>query len=640
MSMMRAMPVLLLAAVLAAVAAPPAGAFLTFSRTDYATGTAPVAVVATEVQPGGGDDPRPMVVVANRGSDNLTLLVGDGSGTLVSAPSLSAGSQPVAIAAADLNPDVDNNHYTDLAVANRGAPDTVTLRFGTGGGSFSAPTVLTSADGIGTDPSGIAAGDFNSDGFADLAVANRGDDTVTILLADGDGGFAKTAASPIAVGDQPVALEWGWDYLYVVNRGSGTLSQIADPGGATPSVTSWSTGIGSQPVGLATIMDRAPMPKTDVLAVANYGSGTGTLLTKAFGLAQLGGSPFQVGSTPTAVTGTYDGNYVPIGNDMTFHASGLQDFAFANEATDSVTFLIQDVTSRDEPDVFRAGAGTLSTGDQPSAISQYDINGDGYFGDLAVANAGSNTVSVFMNLGQPQLTRGPAALTFGTQPRFTLSDAQDVTLTNTGGAQVKVDTVEVAGANAGDFVVSSDGCRGRRLLAGFNDTCTIRVRFAPLAAGARAATLRVVDENAVVHTTTLSGTGGELPTGPAGPAGAVGPEGPAGATGATGLPGSPGIAGASSPVVALYAGFAQDPVAARAKRSFRVRYVLTRSAYVTIDVFKGATRVRRIRQNAAAGRGSVLVSALVNGRYSLKLTAKSADAQTATDKVTLKVTPR
>ena len=88
----------------------------------------------------------------------------------------------------------------------------------------------------------------------------------------------------------------------------------------------------------------------------------------------------------------------------------------------------------------------------------------------------------------------------------------------------------------------------------------------------------------------------------------------------------------------LYAGFAQDPVTAKAKRRFRVRYVLTRSAPVTIDVLKGTKRLQRVKQTTPAGRSSVLVTALRPGKYTLKLTAKSSDAQTATDKVNLKVT--
>lgn len=633
--MPRVVLIVLALTVMAAAAAPPAGAFLTFDRTDFAAGTTPSAVIATEVKPADENGIYPMLVVANRGSGNLTVLVGDDNNNLVSAPSRAVGSQPVAIAAADLDSTTDAGHHTDLAVANRGTPDTVTLLFGTGDGNFSpTATTLGSADGIGADPSGIAAGDFNSDGFADLAVANTGDDTVTVLLGDGSGSFSKTAASPIAVGDEPVALEWGWDALYTVNRAAGTLTQIVDPGGPAPTVTPWATGIGSQPVALATRMDRAPFPKTDVLGVANYGSGTGTVLTKAFGLAQLPGSPFPAGSTPTGVTGgPFGGNSIPV-SDPFFNSSGLSDFAFSNEATDSVTFLIQDATSRDVPDAFHPGAGTLTTGDQPAAISQYDLNGDGNDGDIAVANAGSNTVSVFVNRRQPQLTRAPADLTFGTQPRFTLSDAQAVALTNTGGVQLKVDTVELTGTDPGDFVVSSDGCRGGRLLAGFDDACTIRVRFAPVGTGARTATLRIVDENSVAHTVALGGTGGDLPAGPPGAAGVTGPQGPAGEQGPAG---PRGPAGATGAVVKLYAGIAQNPLTARAGRSLRVRYVLTRSARVTLEVLRGTKRVQRVTKNAAAGRGSFRIKASAAGRYTLRLTARSADAQTSADRASLRV---
>ena len=640
----RVVQIMLATLALTVATAPPAGAaFPNFQRTDYAAGTTPSAVVAFQTKPPDGNGAYPLLVVANRGSDNLSVFAGDGNGNLVARTPVGAGDEPVAIAAGDLDSNVDTNGYTDLVVANRGVPDTINVLFGDGNGGFSAPTVLGSAQGIGTDPSGVAIGDFNNDGFADIAVANTGSDSVTVLLGNGNGGFTKTAASPIAVGDQPVAVEWGWDALYVANRGSGSLSLIADPGGVSPTVTPWTTGIGSQPVALATRMDRAPFPKTDLMAVANYGSGTTTLLQQAFSLAPLPGSPFVAGSTPAGVTGgPFAGNGVPLEQALSgFTRSGLSDYAFANEASDTVTFLVQDATSRDVADVFHPGSGVLTTGDQPAAISQYDLNGDGNDGDIAVANAGSGTVSVFINLQQAQLTRAPSAIAFpSVQPQYTLSPAYDITLTNTGGKEVRIGTVEVTGANAGDFVVSSDGCRGRYILAGFNDSCTVRVRFAPLSTGARTATLRIVDENLVAYTTTLSGVGGDLPTGPTGATGATGatgPVGPVGPVGPIGQTGPQGPPGATTFVVKLYASFAQDPVTAKAKKSFRVRYVLTRSASVTIDVLKGGKRVQRVKQAVGAGRASAPVKALKSGKYTLKLAASSSDSQTAADKVQLKV---
>ena len=43
--------------------------------------------------------------------------------------------------------------------------------------------VVTGSMPVGSQPKGIAAGDFNRDGKPDLAIANHGDDEIVILLA-------------------------------------------------------------------------------------------------------------------------------------------------------------------------------------------------------------------------------------------------------------------------------------------------------------------------------------------------------------------------------------------------------------------------------------------------------------------------
>jgi hypothetical protein len=48
-----------------------------------------------------------------------------------------------------------------------------------GGGRFGAQQTFT----VGTTPIALAAGDFNGDGLADLAVANNGSSTVSVLLS-------------------------------------------------------------------------------------------------------------------------------------------------------------------------------------------------------------------------------------------------------------------------------------------------------------------------------------------------------------------------------------------------------------------------------------------------------------------------
>src|SRR3989440_597917 len=93
---------------------------------------------------------------------------------------LAAGRSPDSVAVGDFNGD----GKLDLAVANRGSND-VSVLVGNGDGTFQA--ALTFAAGSG--PSSVAAGDFNGDGKLDLAVASRGSSLVSVLLGNGDGTF-------------------------------------------------------------------------------------------------------------------------------------------------------------------------------------------------------------------------------------------------------------------------------------------------------------------------------------------------------------------------------------------------------------------------------------------------------------------
>jgi FG-GAP-like repeat len=59
---------------------------------------------------------------------------------------------------------------------------------------------------VGSQPQAILAADFNNDGKLDLATANSGDGTVTLLLGEGNGTFTEASGSPYSVGGNPYAI--------------------------------------------------------------------------------------------------------------------------------------------------------------------------------------------------------------------------------------------------------------------------------------------------------------------------------------------------------------------------------------------------------------------------------------------------
>ena len=111
------------------------------------------------------------------------------------------GSQPNAIVASDFN---DDGHL-DLAVADPGLSSVLVL-LGKGDGTFQSPTDYA----IGAGPFSIAVGDFNGDGVDDLVTANSGgallSNSVSVLLGKRDGTFAQRVDYPTDDGPVSVAV--------------------------------------------------------------------------------------------------------------------------------------------------------------------------------------------------------------------------------------------------------------------------------------------------------------------------------------------------------------------------------------------------------------------------------------------------
>jgi len=89
------------------------------------------------------------------------------------------------------------------------------------------------------------------------------------------------------------------------------------------------------------------------------------------------------------------------------------------------------------------------------------------------------------------VTASPSSVAFGNEKVGTSGPAIPVTLNNGTTAPVRVNSVAVSGANAGDFQLSGDSCSGANVAGG--SSCKVNVTFHPTAAGARSATLTFSD---------------------------------------------------------------------------------------------------------------------------------------------------
>jgi hypothetical protein len=101
------------------------------------------------------------VAVANGGSNNVSVLLGNGDGTLAAPVNYAVGTDPVGIAAGD----IEGDGLLDLAVVNHGSNDDTELR-NTGGATF----LLSQTIPLGESPDAVAMADFNKDGMADQII--------------------------------------------------------------------------------------------------------------------------------------------------------------------------------------------------------------------------------------------------------------------------------------------------------------------------------------------------------------------------------------------------------------------------------------------------------------------------------------
>src|SRR5690348_4388865 len=316
-----------------------------------------------------------------------TVVGGTPTGTTFPRTDFNVGAVPIALTADDLN----NDGLRDLAVANT-QDNSISVLLNQGNGNFAAATGSPVALGANEQgAAGIASGTFRLTDAThltqptDLVIANASSNTVSVLLGNGDGTFAEAPGSPFATGVQPRAV------VVTDFNGDGKL-------------------------------DFAVLNSGDNTISTFQGNGDGTF-------APFANSPFKLAATEQGPTAMVSGHFVN---------QGTQDLAIVNQTSNNVAILSASGNGSFNGAFSEVAGSPITVGQLPVAIAAGDLNADGT-PDLAVVNQTDNSVTVLFNNGDGTFVPATGSpLPTATTPSgvaigdFTQDGLGDIAVTNTG----------------------------------------------------------------------------------------------------------------------------------------------------------------------------------------------------------------
>ncbi|HMU39329.1 MAG TPA: FG-GAP-like repeat-containing protein [Pseudomonadota bacterium] len=278
---------------------------------------------------------------------------------------------------------------------------------GSGNGNLGSATNST----VGSQPRAIASQFLDSDNKLDAVIANAGGGNVSVILGQGNGQF--TSKTPVTAGNSPNAIVLR-DF-----DGDGKYDLVsANAGGGT--------GTASLTIALGNGDGTFKTPNSMNIPVGSTGMAVGDIdgdgkLDLAISHGAQGSVSVLIGNgnatfkAPVAVNA---GGATPQANDVViadFNGDQKPDLAVANSGTNNVSVM------------FNTGAGvfgntpqtTPTAGSSPNSLIAVDINEDG-FTDLVTANMGGSNLSVMLGAAAGKFANG-ATHSVGTSPRFLAS---------------------------------------------------------------------------------------------------------------------------------------------------------------------------------------------------------------------------
>jgi hypothetical protein len=344
--------------------------------------------------------------VVNQNDDSISILLNQDNGNFTqpsSSPFVLAKNEtaPVAIATGIFGNTVVNSSGVtvapvDLVIANSTSKN-VTVLLGNGDGTFKEATGSPFA--VGANPSAVVVADFDGDGNLDFAVANKGDNTISVFKGDGKGGFAQFSTSPFALQNTATISEKGPVAMVTANFRNAKLNTNNNTNAAEAD--------------LAVVNQSTNNVAILLGSVDNNGN---------LHFAEATNSPIAVGQTPVALA-TGDLN-----------TDGVADLAVVNQTDNSISILLG---SANADGTFTAAAGSpLPTATTPAGIVVANFTG-GAVPSLAVTNQGQGTLGIYVGLGSGTFSNrleiatpaSPSAIVSAT---LTSSGLPDVALTALG----------------------------------------------------------------------------------------------------------------------------------------------------------------------------------------------------------------
>jgi hypothetical protein len=323
------------------------------------------------------------VTILNNSTVGILLGYGNGTFREVTKYAMGTGTNSLySIALGDFNDDT----RIDIVAADYNASQ-IGIFLGHGDGTFYIASTYSTGDN--SFPRSVAVGDFNNDNLLDICVVDSGIQKVGIFYGYSDGDFSTVVN--YAIGDDLLAFILAVGDLNHDNKLDIVLANyymdsvgvlLASGSEAFSSSTSFSMGINSVPCGIA-IGDLNNDNRKDIAVVNTGTNNIGILLGN-------GNRTFQnmiiyitgSGSNPIAIA---------VGN---FNHDYCLDIAIANFGANNVGIFLGQCDG-----TFRRQI-SYSTGDGSSPISIVlsDFNDDNLT-DISVANAGINSVGVFLGYG-------------------------------------------------------------------------------------------------------------------------------------------------------------------------------------------------------------------------------------------------